>query len=104
NAHGADVRSDIYSLGCTLYCLLTGRVPFPGDSTLRKLDDHRRRDPEPIRKLCPEVPAELVAVVARMMAKDPAARYQSAGKVAGALEPFTSLQRTAAPRSKRGWW
>ena len=51
DAHAADIRSDVYSLGCTLYQMLAGRVPFPGGSVLRKLDAHRTRPPEPIR--CP---------------------------------------------------
>jgi serine/threonine protein kinase len=88
DSHAADIRSDIYALGCTLYHLLTGRVPFPGDSVLRKLDGHRMQEPEPLRTVRPEVPAELAAVVARMMAKKPAARYQTPAEVARALAPF----------------
>ena len=53
DAHVADIRSDVYSLGCTLYHMLAGRVPFPGDSTLRKLDAHRTQPPAPIRSLRP---------------------------------------------------
>ena len=59
DAHAADIRSDIYSLGCTLYHMLAGRVPFPGDSTLRKLDAHRTQPPAPIRSLRLDVPTEL---------------------------------------------
>ncbi len=87
DSHAADVRSDIYSLGCTLYHLLTGRVPFPGDSVLRKLDAHRNQEPQPLRTIRPEIPAELAAVVARMMAKRPADRYQTPAEVVAALDP-----------------
>ncbi len=59
DAHAADIRSDVYSLGCTLYHMLAGRVPFPGDSLLHKLDAHRTRPPEPIRSLRLDVPVAL---------------------------------------------
>lgn len=84
DARSADARSDVYALGCTLYHLLAGRVPFPADGVLRKLDAHRAREPEPP----PGVSPALAAVVAKMMAKRPADRYQSAAGVAAALEPF----------------
>src|SRR5207249_61128 len=96
----SDVRSDIYSLGCTLYHLLTGRVPFPDESVLRKLDAHRYREPEPVRRRRPEVPAALAAVVAKMMAKQPADRYQTAAEVAQALE---AVAKAVRPRPRRRW-
>src|SRR5262249_9023984 len=65
--HAADARSDVYGLGCTLYHLLAGRVPFPGESVLRKLDAHRAATPEPI----PTVPPALAAVLARLIARRP---------------------------------
>lgn len=95
----ADFRSDIYALGCTLYHLLTGRVPFPEESVLKKLDAHRLRQPEPIRKLRPEVPEGLAAVVEKMMAKRPADRFASAASLVVALDPFT--RPTAPPRRRR---
>jgi WD40 repeat protein len=102
DSRAADVRSDIYSLGCTLYHLLTGRVPFPGDSVLRKLDGHRRSEPEALRKLRPEVPAELAAVVAKMMAKKPANRFRTPAEVAAALAPFAA-GRIPARHGRRLW-
>jgi WD40 repeat protein/tRNA A-37 threonylcarbamoyl transferase component Bud32 len=90
DSHAADVRSDIYSLGCSLYHLLTGRVPFPGDSVLRKLDSHRMLQPEPIQSIRPEVPAALAAIVAKMMAKKPGDRFQTPDEVAAALTPFVA--------------
>jgi predicted Ser/Thr protein kinase len=85
----ADIRADIYSLGCTLYFLLSGRVPFPGGTSIDKLMAHVEKTPVPLAKLRPEVPAELVRVVEKMMAKDPAQRYQTPAEAARALEPFT---------------
>jgi tRNA A-37 threonylcarbamoyl transferase component Bud32 len=89
DAHSADIRADIYSLGCTLYHMLAGRVPFPAESALRKLDAHRTRTPTPLAMFRPDVPPGLAAVLAKMMAKDPAARYQTPAEVAAALELFT---------------
>ena len=100
DAHAADIRSDVYSLGCTLYHMLAGRVPFPGDSVLRKLDAHRSRTPEPIRSRRLDVPVGLALVLAKMMAKDPAHRYQTPAEVAAALEPFV---RGGAARPRRRW-
>lgn len=88
DAHSADIRADIYSLGCTLYVLLTGHVPFPGGSTVEKLSAHLKETPKPLAEWRPEIPGELGKVVERMMAKDPAARYQTPAEVAEALEPF----------------
>src|SRR5581483_6290320 len=84
--HGADIRADLYSLGCTFYYLLTGRVPFPGGSLVSKLDKQRWQSPTPVRELRPEVPAAVARVVGRLMAKQPADRFQTPGEVAGALE------------------
>ena len=67
--------ADLYSLGCTLYFLLTGRAPFPGGTLLQKLIKHQLDDPEPIRNLRPEVPVAVCRIVGRMMAKSPDERY-----------------------------
>jgi tRNA A-37 threonylcarbamoyl transferase component Bud32 len=84
----ADIRSDIYSLGCTLYCLLGGRPPFADGTPMQKILGHLEKEPQPLPELRPEVPGKLAAVVARMMAKDPAQRYQKPVEVAQALAPF----------------
>jgi serine/threonine protein kinase/WD40 repeat protein len=87
-SHTVDARADVYSLGCTLYYLLSGTVPFPGGTLVQKMMKHQREEPPPLTSHRAEVPPGLVAVVARMMAKLPEARYQSAAHVALALEPF----------------
>jgi hypothetical protein len=80
-----DGRSDVYSLGATFYFLLTGQPPFPKGMVAQKLFSHLIEDAEPVGKLRPDVPAEVEAVVQRMLAKDPAQRYQTPSEVADAL-------------------
>ena len=75
-------RADIYSLGCTLYCALTGTVPFPGESVAKKLRAHRTKDARPVREIKPEVPAAVEQIVAKMMARKPDDRYATAADVA----------------------
>jgi serine/threonine protein kinase len=83
--HGADIRADIYSLGCTLYKLLSGDVPFKDFSRLDKIRAHAR---EPMPELPANIPEGVRAIVGKMMAKDRAARYQTPKEVAVALAPF----------------
>jgi serine/threonine protein kinase len=84
-----DIRADIYSLGCTFYHVLSGRPPYPGGSVMEKLLKHRLEDPRPIEALRGDLPAGLGAVIRKMMAKNPEARYQTPAEVATALEPFS---------------
>jgi WD40 repeat protein/tRNA A-37 threonylcarbamoyl transferase component Bud32 len=88
DARSADGRADVYALGCTLYHLLTGQVPFPEESVLLKLVAHRTRTRPSALRLRPEIPAELDDVLRRSMARKPANRYQTPGDLAKALEPF----------------
>jgi serine/threonine protein kinase len=88
NAQSADIRADIYSLGCTFYYLLTGGPPFRGDHLWDVYQAHFSMDAGPLNLVRPEVPVELAAVVAKMMAKDPGRRFQTPGEVARALTPF----------------
>jgi serine/threonine protein kinase/WD40 repeat protein len=86
-----DGRADLYSLGCTLYYLLAGRPPFSGETRVEKLVSHQLEEAPRLDRLRSNVPAELGAVVRRLLAKDPAERYQTADEVAVALEPFVRL-------------
>jgi serine/threonine protein kinase len=88
NAARADIRADVYSLGCTFYFLLSGKAPFAGDNLLAILHAHHAKEAAPLNEVRPDVPEALVAVVRKMMAKDPAQRYQTPGEVAQALVPF----------------
>jgi eukaryotic-like serine/threonine-protein kinase len=85
-----DGRADVYSLGATFYFVLTGRPPFPDGSLADKLLWHRTKDPEPVRQLRPEVPEGMALVLERMMAKDPADRYQTPAAVAAALAEWAT--------------
>ena len=80
-----DPRSDVYSLGCVLYQMLTGRKPFTGDSALAIAYKHVREDPTPPSQVNPDIPPELEAVVTTAMAKDPAQRFPSGGAMQEAL-------------------
>lgn len=88
----ADFRSDVYSLGCTWYHLITGQPPVPEGTAARKLNHHQYVAPLDPRELNPEVPDAAADVLARMMAKDPADRYQDPDELARDLRAL-----------ERGW-
>jgi serine/threonine protein kinase len=94
NTGAIDARSDIYSLGVTLFHAATGTVPFPGRSAIEILQRVVQDEaPEP-RSIAPELSPGLSATIAKMMAKDPAARFQTAAEV---LEAFRGLRAGRAP-------
>jgi serine/threonine protein kinase len=80
-----DGRADLYSLGCTLYFLLTARVPFPSNSAEEKVRCQLSAEPEPVETLRPGLPPALSSLVRKLMAKHPEDRFQSAAEVASAL-------------------
>jgi serine/threonine protein kinase len=92
NSHAVDIRADIYALGGSLYFMLAGHPPFPTGTVSQKLLWHRTKDPTPIQQVKPDVPDGLAAVVAKMMHKDPAQRYQSPAEVAEALQVWAAAE------------
>lgn len=99
HSHSVDTRSDIYSLGCTLYHMIAGQVPFPSPSLPEKLYAHQLSEPAPMGSIVKGVPDRLEGVVARMMRKDPGDRFPTPLDVALALEPF--IDRDERDRSPR---
>jgi serine/threonine protein kinase len=88
SARDVDARSDLYSIGVILYHCVSGRVPFEGTSLAHVIGQILHASPIPLRESIPEVPAAFEAVVLRVMAKEPAARYPDAMSLAQALLPF----------------
>ena len=107
-----DQRSDLFSLGSVMYAMCTGRPPFRGDSGLAVLKRVCEETPRPIREVNPEIPASLVAIVDKLLAKNPDARFQSAGEVAELLSrylahvqrdphtPFQGVEPLAPPATR----
>ncbi len=100
DSHSVDIRADIYGLGATFYFCLTGRTPFCEGTVAQKLIWHQTRQPKSIRSLRPEVPEELVAVLEKMMAKDPDQRYQLPQEVADALATWTETLIPPPPEAE----
>ncbi len=100
DAASADIRTDIYSLGCTLYFLLTGAPPFAGNSYFALMKAHESAEAPSLSQLRAAAPAELAAVAAKMLAKAPARRYQQPIEVAKALAPIIKATAQSPPKEK----
>ena len=85
DSHSVDARADIYSLGCTMYFLLTGHPPFTEGTLAQRLMCHQTKMPPPVEGERPEVPQDLLDILYKMIAKTPDDRYQSAQEIADAL-------------------
>lgn len=108
DARTSDIRSDIYSLGCTLYFLLTGQPPFPDGTAMEKMSSHLHVRPTPLTDLRDDVPADLAGLVDRMMVKSPDERFQTPSELLTAIggiesgtgNPSRSESLHEAPASK----
>jgi serine/threonine protein kinase len=92
-----DIRADIYALGGTFYFMLTGQTPFPDGTITAKLVAHQTREPRSVDTFRADAPAGMLAVLRKMMAKEPADRYQTPIEVAEALAEWADVPVTPPP-------
>ncbi len=90
NLHLTDARSDLYSLGCTFYYILSGSVPFPGGTVLEKMVRQTRDMPDSLSKYRSDIPADIEGIVFKLMAKNPNDRFQTGNELATYLEKYTT--------------
>jgi serine/threonine-protein kinase len=96
DAAKADQRSDLYSLGCTMYFALTGKAPFEGGDAINKIFKQRMEDPEPLETVATGVPSAFAAIVRKLMSKNPAERHQNCGELRSDLVRWTDPARVRA--------
>jgi serine/threonine-protein kinase len=97
-ASDVDGRSDLFSLGCTMYHLLTGQVPYPGETVVECLTRRARGGPVPITDFRSDLPPQMVAVIDKLMAHRPQHRFQTAAEAAAALQALADFcPATAQP-------
>jgi serine/threonine protein kinase len=101
SSHAADIRSDLYSLGCVLYHAVTGQPPFPDNNAMVQILRHASELPRPLKEMAPDLPPALQTVMDQFLAKDPAQRFVSSTQAMKALAPFgppiPALIRANAP-------
>ncbi len=100
DARSADIRADIYSVGCVLYHCITGRTPFPETNIMAQMLRHATEAPAPLSASAPDLPAGFQQAFDRFMAKSPDDRYQTPAEAAEALKPFTAAAGAPVAPSK----
>ncbi len=97
--HKADIRADIYSLGCTLFYLITGEPPFKDESPMGLLFSQRHKQPPTLSDVRPDTARELSTLVAKMLAKEPAQRFATPAEIVKALAPFVKPPPALPPKA-----
>ncbi|MEM9412939.1 MAG: hypothetical protein AAGA30_17640, partial [Planctomycetota bacterium] len=100
--HDVDLRSDIYSLGCTLFFILTGKAPFPDGTLARRLAAHQNQPPPSIESVRSDCPSYFLEAYSKMMMKDPSKRFQSTEELIEVLSERTKLKITVQSDSPSG--
>ncbi|NBO94162.1 MAG: serine/threonine protein kinase, partial [Planctomycetia bacterium] len=94
NAARVGPRVDLYSLGCTMYFALSGRLPFPGGTSKEKVKRHRNEEPTPLAWLRPGLPEGFVTLIERLMSKDPEGRPANAQETANELRKWAGANHS----------